>query len=381
MKFDSGLYSKLWSEEGRQIMSTVLQNKELINPNFTFWQTKFKVDPQITPTNEKGEATFISYMRELDNGGMMDMRAPLADTLPVDKQGMQYYSDRIPEYSARGYVEKAMERMYKEDLFDQFGDAQLLAQFASDELNRMINSANQTLSHQAAQVLSTGKIVYNYGDGIKGNVIKAAIPAENFTTAGKEAWTVPTARLLDQMVAIEEKFKETWGVDMGMQWEVPLQMYRDVFLKNEQVIEWVRYTNVVNNTPLPDKAVITSDMATTAIAKFEGLSPIVIVEEKQKDYTAGIVHGWKDNIAVLRPVGYAGFVRRSTILDEKVFKKFGNNINTYNFTPAINGLGVFMNSVIVNGNFKEWHTDLFMKAVPTLDEFLYHVIVDTTKAD
>jgi hypothetical protein len=252
MKFDSGLYSKLWSEEGRQIMSTVLQNKELINPNFTFWQTKFKVDPQITPTNEKGEATFISYMRELDNGGMMDMRAPLADTLPVDKQGMQYYSDRIPEYSARGYVEKAMERMYKEDLFDQFGDAQLLAQFASDELNRMINSANQTLSHQAAQVLSTGKIIYNYGDGIKGNVIKAAIPAENFTKAGAKAWTDPAARLLDQMVAIEEKFKETWGVDMGMQWEIPLQMYRDVFLKNEQVIEWVRYTNVVNNTPLPD---------------------------------------------------------------------------------------------------------------------------------
>ena len=45
------------------------------------------------------------------------------------------------------------------------------------------------------------------------------------------------------------------------------------------------------------------------------------------------------------------------------------------------GLGVWMNSVVVNGNFKEWHTDLFVKAIPTLDEFLYHVIVDTTQAN
>jgi hypothetical protein len=56
-------------------------------------------------------------------------------------------------------------------------------------------------------------------------------------------------------------------------------------------------------------------------------------------------------------------------------------VNSYNFTPALSGLGVVMNSVVVNGNFKEWHTDLFVKAIPTLDEFLYHVIVDTKTAN
>ena len=40
-----------------------------------------------------------------------------------------------------------------------------------------------------------------------------------------------------------------------------------------------------------------------------------------------------------------------------------------------------MNSVVNNGNLKEWHTDLMMSAIPTLDEFLYHAIIDTTTAD
>jgi hypothetical protein len=29
---------------------------------------------------------------------------------------------------------------------------------------------------------------------------------------------------------------------------------------------------------------------------------------------------------------------------------------------------------------KEWHSDLVLAATPTLDEFLYHYIVDTTTA-
>jgi hypothetical protein len=45
------------------------------------------------------------------------------------------------------------------------------------------------------------------------------------------------------------------------------------------------------------------------------------------------------------------------------------------------GLAVVRNSTIVNGNLKEWHTDLVLAATPSLDEFLYHYIIDTTKAN
>lgn len=374
-------YEALWSEEGRQIMSKVLQNPEFIKPNFTFWQEHFKVDPQITPSNGKGVASFTSVMREMEVGGLMDMRAPLGETLPVDKKGAVAYSGSIPDFSAKGFVETAAERLYDEEIASQFNGSERLAVYAVNHANRMMNEMNMTLSNLSAQLMSEGKIIYKGGEGIHAGVIKAEIPAENFTTAGEGLWNNPATRILSQMRGIEEKYRNLWGLDFAMQWNIPAKMFRDCFLKNEEVIEWVRYTNVINNTPLPESLILTEDMVKTAIAKFPELSPIVIVEEKQNDYTRGVVHGWADGIAVLRPAGYAGFIRRSTVLDEKVFKKYGNSVNSYYFTPAPNGLGVFMNSVTVNGNFKEWHSDLFMKAIPTLDEFLYHVIVDTTTVD
>lgn len=383
MKFENSNYDALWkSREGRQVMTAVLADPDLIKSNYTFVYEKFRIDPAITPTNAKGEAIFTSQMRELASADMMDMRAPLGDTRTADKKGIAYYTGQIPDFAPAGFVEKATERWYKEKNFAQFGDAALIAQFATDEVQRMVDSANMTLSYLAAKALSTGETIYDMGNGIQSAIYKSYIPTENFVNAGEKVWSDPSALILDQMSAIEESFKDNWGVEIAMQWEMTQEMFDAYFLKNEQVEEWVRYLNVVNNTPLPENLTLTRQLVESAIPQHPyNLSPIVIVNEKQKDINNGVVSGWKSGNAVLRPRGYAGYIRRAAILDEEIFKAYGNNVNTYNFTPALNGLGVFMNSVVVNGNFKEWHTDLFVKAIPTLDEFLYHVIVDTTTAD
>lgn len=382
MKFEFSKYNKIWdSNEGRQIVEAVLQNPDLIRANHTFWADKFRVDPQITPTNQEGEAIFISKMRELDSGFLMDMRAPLGDSVPEDKRGQKYYSGVIPEFISKGTVEKAMERDYKKRLFEQFGDASLIAQYAVDVLQPKIDSANQTLSYMSAQLLSTGKIVYNQGAGLQGNVLKAEIPAENFITAGAKVWSDPSARILDQIRQIYQDALEKWGVNISMQLEIPRNIWIEYFLKNEQVKEWVRYYNSLNNVLLPEQLVLTETMVRDALAKFEGLPQIVIVEEKQKDVFNGLVNGWKDNVAVLRPVGYAGYIRHTTTEDVRLFSEYGNGVNTYTFASAMNGLATVANSVIVNGNFKEWHTHLILPAVPSLDEFLYHIIIDTNTAD
>ena len=382
MKFASSTYNKIWdSNEGRQIVTQILNDPDLIRANHTFWTQKFRIDPQITPTNAEGEAVFKSTMRQLESGVLMDMRAPLGDSIPEDKKGQRYYSGVIPEFISKGTVEKATERAYKEDLFAQFGDASLIAQYATDVLQSKLDSANQTLSHMSAQLLSTGKIIYNQGVGIQGNVLKADVPAKNFLTAGASVWSDTSARLLDQIIKIVEDIREAEGLDLQFQLEITRKQFLEAFMKNEQVIEWVRYLNVINNTPLPERAVMTEDLVKNALARFEGLPPIVIVEEKQKDLENGIVHGWKEGVAVLRPLGYAGFIRRTTIKDVELFTKYGNNVNSYSFAPALNGLAQVANSVIVNGNFKEWHTHVIMAAVPSLDEFLYHYIIDTTTAD
>lgn len=382
MKFASSTYNKIWdSNEGRQIVTQILNDPDLIRANHMFWAQKFRIDPQITPTNAEGEAIFKSTMRQLESGVLMDMRAPLGDSIPEDKKGLAYYSGVIPEFISKGTVEKATERAYKEDLFEQFGDAALIAAYATDVLQSKLDSANQTLSHMGAQLLSTGKIIYNQGVGIQGNVLKADIPAENFLKAGEKVWSDTSARLLDQIVEMVEKIREERGLDLQFQLEITRKQFLEAFMKNEQVIEWVRYLNVINNTPLPERAVMTEDLVKNALARFEGLPQIVIVEEKQKDTENGIVHGWKEGVAVLRPLGYAGFIRRTTIKDVELFTKYGNNVNSYSFASALNGLAQIANSVIVNGNFKEWHTHVIMAAVPSLDEFLYHYIIDTTTAD
>lgn len=381
MKFEQSTYNKIWdSTEGSQIVTQILNSPDLINANHMFWTEKFRVDPNITPTNQEGEAVFISRMREIESGVLMDMRAPLGDSVPEDKKGIAYYSGVIPEFISKGTVEKATERDYKEKLFEQFGDVALVAAYATDVLQSKIDSANQTLSNMSAQLLSTAKIIYKSGVGIQGNVLKAEVPAANFLKAGAKVWTDTTARLLDQIVEIVEDIKDKTGI-ANWQLEVTKDQFKNCFLKNAQVIEWVRYMNIINNQPLPERLVLSREMAMSALASFEGLPPIVIIEEKQKDADSTIVHGWKAGVAVLRPMGIAGYMRRTTIKDTELFTKYGNSVNSYSFTPALNGLATVRNSVIVNGNFKEWHTDVVLAGVPSLDQFLYHYIIDTTTAN
>ena len=381
MKFEQSTYNKIWdSTEGSQIVTQILNSPDLINANHMFWTEKFRVDPNITPTNQEGEAVFISRMREIESGVLMDMRAPLGDSVQEDKKGIAYYSGVIPEFISKGTVEKATERDYKEKLFEQFGDVALVAAYATDVLQSKIDSANQTLSNMSAQLLSTSKIIYKSGVGIQGNVLKAEVPAANFLKAGAKVWTDTTARLLDQIVEIVEGIKDKTGI-ANWQLEVTKDQFKNCFLKNAQVIEWVRYMNIINNQPLPERLVLSREMAMSALASFEGLPPIVIIEEKQKDADSTIVHGWKAGVAVLRPMGIAGYMRRTTIKDTELFTKYGNSVNSYSFTPALNGLATVRNSVIVNGNFKEWHTDVVLAGVPSLDQFLYHYIIDTTTAN
>ena len=381
MKFEQSTYNKIWdSTEGSQIVTQILNSPDLINANHTFWTEKFRVDPNITPTNQEGEAVFISRMREIESGVLMDMRAPLGDSVPEDKKGIAYYSGVIPEFISKGTVEKATERDYKEKLFEQFGDVALVAAYATDVLQSKIDSANQTLSNMSAQLLSTSKIIYKSGVGIQGNVLKAEVPAANFLKAGTKVWTDTTARLLDQIVEIVEDIKDKTGI-ANWQLEVTKDQFKNCFLKNEQVIEWVRYMNIINNQPLPERLVLSREMAMSALASFEGLPPIVIIEEKQKDADSTIVHGWKEGVAVLRPTGIAGYMRRTTIKDTELFTKYGNSVNSYSFTRALKGLATVRNAVIVNGNFKEWHTDVVLAGVPSLDQFLYHYIIDTTEAN
>ena len=379
-KFELSVYKKIW--EDKDVVTSIINDPDLIRSNHTFWKENFLVDPMITPTNAEGEAVFTSRMRQLESGVLMDMRAPLGDSIPEDVKGMSAYQGTIQEFISKGSIETAEMREYKRMHFDQIGDAELVRRFAEQVLQPRIDSANQTLSNMSAQLISTGKIIYNHGVVMKGSILKADIPVENFMTAGEKVWSDPSCKILDQMAKIEEEIREK-GPSINWQWKFTRDMFRAYFLNNEQVKEWVRYLNVINNTPLPENIILTEDMIVRAIPSHPyGLSPIVLVEEKQKDLVKGMVHGWADGVAVFCPAGPLGLVRRTTIADIRLFSpEYTNPANTYTFASALEGCAFVRNAVVVNGNLKEWHSDLVLAATPTLDEFLYHYIIDTTTAD
>lgn len=384
MKYDfqNSTYSKLWdSKEGGQLLTYLLNDPELIRSNHNFWRQKFTVDPNITPTAADGTATFISKLRKPESGSLLHWRSPMGDTIVRDKNGIEFYTGVIGDFISDGFREQAMEREYKEQQFiENFGnDAMIIAQFAN-EVQALVDSADQTLSNMGAQLMSKGHIYYNYGLGLQGGIYKAEIPAENFITAGEKVWSAPDCKLLDQMREIESKFRDAWGLDFPMQWEVPYDMWHNVILKNNQIRTWVLENRKLNNQVVVDNMVVTEEMVKEYIGTFEGVSPIVVVEEKQKN--EGVtVHGWKQNVAVLRPRGYAGVIRHTTILDQKMYEKYGSKLISRVFAKTRDGLCTVENITLNNGNMVEWQTHLLMSATPSLDEFLWHVIVDTTTAD
>lgn len=389
MKFENSVYSKIWdSSEGRQIVTSILNDPNLIKANHTFWREKFLVDPMITPTNAEGEAVFTSRMRQLESGVLMDMRAPLGDSKPEDVKGMKAYQGTIQEFISKGTVEKATERYYKEKFFASLGDAELVGRYAMDVLQPKIDSANQTLSYMSAYLLSHGNLAYMQGEGMQGNIYSAYIPAENFKNAGAKVWADTTASLFDTWRTLVNEANEQFGAKLNWILEVPRDMFDNVILKNEEVIKWIKDAYLVQSSQIAagtnnlSGLVVNEENFFKYIGQVQGLPTIVIVEEKQKDLHNGVVSGWKEGVAVLRPAGYAGLIRRTTIADVELFRDaFTNPANIYSFTPAMEGLAVVRNSTIVNGNLKEWHTDLVLAATPSLDEFLYHFIIDTTKAN
>lgn len=380
--FNNSTFVKLWDKlDGPSLMQTFL-SEDMVRMNYGFWRTQFSVDPNISPRQADGTATFSSKMREIQAAMVMDWRAPMGESKPADKTGVSSYTATIPDFSAPSYVETAMERDYKEKMFQEYfgDDSQLLLAFA-DSVQAMIDNADQTMNYMGAQLLSKGSITYNIGRGIQGAMYQAPIPESNKVKAGEKVWSDTSCKLLDQMRQIEVDAYDRWGVNMPMKWQIPYKMFHDVFMKNSQVIEQYRYYKSIGNVLLPETVVLTEQMALEAIASFEGLSPIEIIVEKQKDWN-GIVHGWDDNVAVLRPQGYAGLIRHTTIADQSLSDKYSSSIIEKVWSRTGDG-GIYnvVNTTLNNGNYKEWHTDLFMAAIPSLDEFLYHVLVDTASAN
>lgn len=385
--FNNSRYAAFFkSGTGQQILRDYIDNSGMINVNYNWYKGQFAVNPNVTPTDDDGAATFKIEASANKPAGMLDMRAPLGKSHPYNKEGFQFYTATIPDFTSDAIYETAMEREAKERYFAQFGNDARIIRAWTKKVQDLIDAKDQTFNYMSAQLQSTGKIIYDKGRGIKGLQQQAPIPKENFVKAGAKVWTAPDAKILTYMVQIEDEFRQRTGFTGAMKWLIPKAMYRKVFLQNAEVKEWVNYIRNLNtNSPqaAPEIGVITRTLFESAVAEYDGLSPIEIVEEeeKNKDWKGDTtIHGWSENIAVLRPVGDAGLIMHTDILDQKLSDKFGNAYISQNFVP-VDGFSMIHTATMANGEYQSWMTRLVVSGIPALNEFPEHIIVDTATAN
>lgn len=384
--FNVSNYAKLFggTQYDRKVLATIVNNEKLMGINEAWYLTQGSIDPTFTPSDAHGMATFTVQERALNATPMANLRAPLADTNTLDAEGIASYSATIPDFSTPKIVEKAMERKQKEDLFAQMGsDATIIKEQWVPQVIGLRQSMNFTMNWMTAKLMTTGKIVYDKGQGIFSPVHKALIPDENFTHAIGTAWTDPSAKIITQMQAIESEFRSKWGYDGGMQWQMTKNFFLNTFIKNTEVLEKVNEFRALNDLIAVTFTNINTDVFNNAwqnVRTAYGLSPIVLVEEKEydKNKETGVmtaINGWEDKYVVLRPTGDAVRFMRKQILDETYAPYLNNNVQR-NFAPIANGLGTIMNTTVPSGMYNEWHTQILFSCVPALVEFTKHVIVD-----
>lgn len=386
--FNNSRYAKFFADRSNQrFLQTFLDTEGVIYTNYSWYKTQGDKASGATPTDNTGVATFNVKVRKATAAPLMDLRAPLGDSNQMDNEGFAWYSATIPDFIAPGFVETATEREYRVRQFQEFGnDADIVASWVHD-VQKMVDSADATLNYMTASLMSTGKIDYSaIGRGIRLPLHKANIPEDNFVGAGATIWSdTENCRLLDQMKAIEEAYREKRDYQGALVWQMPRDMFYKVFLANKQVAElvasyksnpqaWIAQTD--GQTP-------TETLVRYALSDFEGVSNIEIVTEKERNKTHEtdtFIHGWAQNVAVLRPAGKCVQFQYTDNLDRLMFEKYGAKTVQKVFAQTNDGLGTLVNTTLNNGIYQEWHTDVMLSAVPALMEFPDHVIVDTATA-
>lgn len=402
--FTESSFFQIWSPEGRVVVNEILNNPDLIDvKNYANWQQDFAIDPEITKHDDKGFAIVTAMMREIDKGVMSDMRAPLGDSLPMEQGNAKSYTVPIAHFTTRHFHEtKATmydKRIRYEQLRDRYGeyDAQLIAGYA-EKMQTFIDGANMTLTNMGEQLMTNGYIFYDRGAGIHAGIHKAEIPSANFLGACmfkmsgssevQTTWADTDALFIDSINRlVNDKINNKLQKNWKWQLDITKTVWDNYIKKNKQVLTTM-YMRANPNILSSDQMNFASagytfedqDIMDMLNSRLKNCT-IFVHDTAQYDAIDGIVYGWKSGIATLRPLGRAGLMRHTDIIDAEFFDdRYSNPAVKDFYVPALGGLGYLNNTIWPNGRDLEYRTRYIYSATPSLDEFLYHFIMTTGSA-
>ena len=394
-------------------LQTLIDNTIEIEENSFFWQEHFRVDGNeytVDIADLKKNPAWTVRQKINRTVPMADAMAPLSETMQLDGEGFEEKTGSIYQYG-KGLFETSMSKLELEARLKALGPDQNLVTGFVRGVADLVKTHNLTLSNMAAQTLSRGG---QYGNtialtnpsggtattqGFSGVITSQApyIPLSNFKRAGAKVWSAADCDIPEQMRKIESDFKEANYIPDGtpFEWDIPWDIVISVLLNNAAFKKEVnRYIALY----APDKVVVvTSGSSTTNVdtitweqlvaysrSPISKISPIRIVREQQtvQDITTYTnVRGWKNGVAVLRPLGYAGVVVHAKVADVELMKSGEVNSNIQFSLAKVQGFLNVINKVVPNGMLKAYHTDVLGRYATVLDESPYHVVVDTLTAD
>lgn len=374
-----GRYAELWNASKGEVFQLFVENPDLLTHNYRFWETQCDVADMPTVSQPDGTANFKTESYVKEGARLMSGRADMADVNEISRGNDSFYTGSIFGFG-EGFKETAMERRYKEKLFEQFGrDASFIRKFVVD-LQNLNDMADMALSNMTGQLFSKGNIIYNYGLGVKDYHQKVDIPSAHFKNFGEKAVTDTSCDILKQTAKLVSDYKMEHG-DIPVVVKVPKETFLENWLANAKVVAWVKQYRTVRDETFIDGANVTQDLFMTAVADYPGMTTIEIIDEKERDHNGNDVQGWANNVMVICPAGKQGLIQWTVPLDVEILSQYKVNTIERIFAQLDGGIKQVCNSTIMTGELPEWHTDLLMKAVPTLRDYPYHWIINMSTAD
>lgn len=398
------LYQRgLINSDGTSAFVQTLVNDQLeMDANEFFWQEHFTVDGakySINPSRPKEDPAFTVKSITRRPVPMANPMAPLSEVAQMDNESYEQFSGTIGQFGM-GLFETSLSREeLKAELAAMDMDNQDVVVGYIRTVADLIKSHNYNLSNIAAQTLSKGGGYDMIGrEGVTPGMthnFPGYVPIKNYKRAGTAVWTDNEADVPSQMMKIEQDFKMENGYDGTMEWDLPYDLIVNNLINNKFFKEEVnRYIRLY----APDKVIVVQTDGKTGVdvssitweqlveysrSTISKIAPIRVVKEQQ--ITQGItnirtVSGWKQGVAVLRPLGMAGKVVHSDTADIYMLQREANKTIDFSIATAQGGLLYVINKAVPNGLYKSYHTDVIGRYRPVLTEFMEHVIVDYTTA-
>ena len=389
-------------------LQTLIDNTIEIEENAFFWQEHFRVEGNeydIDLGDTKKNPAWTVRQKINRTVPMADAMAPLSETMQLDAEGFTEKTGSIYQYG-KGLFETSMSKLELQARLRELGSDQNLVTGFVRGVADLVKAHNLTVSNMAAMTLSRGGAYGNTialtnpkggtatTQGFSGVITSqsAYIPLANYKNAIDDVWTDPDADIPEQMRIIETEFKEANAIPDGtpFEWDIPWETVIGVLLKNAAFIAEVnRYIRLY----APDKVIIvntaggSTDVASItweqlveySRSPISKISPIRIIREQQTVQgitTYHTVKGWKQNVVVLRPLGYAGVLVHAKVADVELMRSGEVNSNIQFSLAKVQGFLNVINQIVPNGKLKSYHTDVIGRYATVLDESPYHVIVD-----